>query len=63
MMTNLLPNLGNLTMKSMEISVQILGGIESGWSVPGALIFFSLIALIGITFDPSIGFGKLGMPN
>jgi hypothetical protein len=34
MMTYLLPDLGRPTMKSIEISHQIEGGIGSGWSVP-----------------------------
>jgi hypothetical protein len=37
MMTELLSNLGNPTMKFIEISRQIEGGVKRGWSVPGAL--------------------------
>jgi hypothetical protein len=37
MMTDLLLNLGNPTMKSIEISIQMVGGIKTDWSVPGAL--------------------------
>jgi hypothetical protein len=33
MMTNLFPDLGNPTMKCIEISHQIARGIESIWSV------------------------------
>jgi len=43
MMTNLFPDLGKPTMKSMEISCQIAGGIESGWSVTRALKFSHLL--------------------
>jgi hypothetical protein len=35
MMTDLLLDLGKPTIKSIEISHQIVGGIESGCSVPG----------------------------
>jgi hypothetical protein len=42
-MTDLFPNLGNPTMKSIEISCQIEGGIRSGWSVPGALTFYPFL--------------------
>jgi hypothetical protein len=37
MKIELFHDLGNPTMKSIEISVQIVGGIGSGWNVPGAL--------------------------
>jgi hypothetical protein len=37
MMTNLFPDLGKPVIKSIEISFQIVGGIESGCSVPGDL--------------------------
>jgi len=37
MMTDLFPNLGKPTMKSIEIYLQIAGGIVSGWSVSRAL--------------------------
>jgi hypothetical protein len=37
-MTKLFPNLGKPTINSIEISIQILGGIERGWSVLAALI-------------------------
>jgi hypothetical protein len=33
-MMDLLLDLGRPTMKSIEMSIQIVGGIESGWSVP-----------------------------
>jgi hypothetical protein len=42
MMTDLLPDLGNPIMKSIEISLQIVGGIGSGCSVPRALTFSPL---------------------
>jgi hypothetical protein len=35
MMTELFPDLGNPTIKSIEISLQTAGGIGSGCSVPG----------------------------
>jgi len=50
MMTKLFLDLGKLTMNSIEMSFQIVGGIEIGWSVPGFLSV-SLIALKGITFN------------
>jgi hypothetical protein len=50
MMTDLFLDLGKPTMKSIEISVQIVGGIESGWSVPESFDCLTLIALTGITF-------------
>jgi hypothetical protein len=34
MMTKLFPNLGNPIMKSIEISLQIAGGIRRKWRVP-----------------------------
>jgi hypothetical protein len=37
MMNDLFLYLYNPTMKSIEISIQIVGGIESGWSVLGVL--------------------------
>jgi hypothetical protein len=37
MMIDLFPDLGMPTMKSIEIFLQIAGGIGSGWSVQGAL--------------------------
>jgi hypothetical protein len=40
MMTDLFLDLGNPTMKSIEISLQIVGGIRSSWSVPGSLTIF-----------------------
>jgi hypothetical protein len=33
-MTDVFPDLGKPTMKSIEISVQIVGGSGSSWSVP-----------------------------
>jgi hypothetical protein len=33
-MKDLFPDLGNPTIKSIEMSLQIMGGIGSGWSVP-----------------------------
>jgi hypothetical protein len=43
MMTDLFPDLGKPTMKCIEISHQIVGGIESGWSVPRALTISALL--------------------
>jgi hypothetical protein len=43
MMTDLFPDLGKPTMKSIEISLQIAGGIRSSWSVPRALIVSPLL--------------------
>jgi hypothetical protein len=43
MMTDLLPDLGKPTMKSIEISRQIAGGMGSNWSVPGALTVYPLL--------------------
>jgi hypothetical protein len=43
MMTDLFPDLGNPTIKSIEISLQIVGGIRSGCSVPGALTVSPLL--------------------
>jgi hypothetical protein len=43
MMNNLLPDLGNPTMKSIEISIHITGAIGRVWSVPGILIVFPLL--------------------
>jgi hypothetical protein len=51
MMTDLFPDLGKPTMKSIEISLQIAGGIGSGCSVPWGFDYFSLIALTDITFN------------
>jgi hypothetical protein len=49
MMTNLLCDLGAPTMKSIEISLQIAGQSDVvGVSVK---LLFSLIALMGITFN------------
>jgi hypothetical protein len=38
MMSDLFPNLGNPTIKSIEMSLQIVGRIGSSWSVLGDLI-------------------------
>ena len=38
MMTDLLPDLGNPTMMSMEIFVEMDDGMARGWKVPGGLI-------------------------
>jgi hypothetical protein len=35
MMTDLLSDLGKMTMNSIEISIHIVGGIGSSWSVHG----------------------------
>jgi hypothetical protein len=43
MMTDLLPYLGKPVIKSIEISLQIAGGIGSGYSVPGDLTFSPLL--------------------
>jgi predicted cation transporter len=43
MMTDLFPDLGKPTIKSIEMSLQIAGGIEIGCSVPGALIVSPLL--------------------
>jgi hypothetical protein len=43
MMTNLLPDLGNPTIKSIDISLQIAGGIEISYSVRGDLIVSLLL--------------------
>jgi hypothetical protein len=43
MMTDLFPYLGNLTMKSIEILVHIVGGIGIGCSVHGVLIVSPLL--------------------
>jgi hypothetical protein len=43
MMNDLFPDLGKPTMKSVEISVQIVGGIGIGWSVPGGLAVSPLL--------------------
>ena len=37
MMTKLFLDLGKLTMNSIEMSFQIVGGIEIDWSVPSSL--------------------------
>jgi len=50
MITNLLSDLGRHTMKYIEISHQIEGVIGSGWSVLCS-DYFSLVALIDITFN------------
>jgi hypothetical protein len=38
MLTELLLDLGKPTMKYIEISIQLIGGSGSGWSVPRFLI-------------------------
>jgi hypothetical protein len=43
MMTDLLPDLGKPKIKSIEISLQIAGGIESGCSVLGAFTISPLL--------------------
>jgi hypothetical protein len=43
MMTDLLPNLGKPTMKSIEIFIEIVGGSGSGWSLPGGLTVSPLL--------------------
>ena len=43
MMTDLLPDLGKPTMKSIEISHKIEGGIGRGWSVPRDLTVYPLL--------------------
>jgi hypothetical protein len=43
MMTDLLLDMGKTTMKSIQISIHIVGGIESGWSVPRVLIVLLLL--------------------
>jgi hypothetical protein len=43
MMNDLLPDLGKPTMESIEISLQIEGGIESVCSVTGALTISPLL--------------------
>jgi len=43
MMTNLLPNLGNQTMNSIEISIHIASGTGRGFSVPRVLIISRLL--------------------
>jgi hypothetical protein len=43
MMTDLFPDLGKPTIKSIEISHQIVGGIGSGCSVPGDLTVSPLL--------------------
>jgi hypothetical protein len=43
MMTDLFPNLGKPTMKSIEIFIQIVGGSGSGWSVPRGLTVSPLL--------------------
>jgi hypothetical protein len=42
-MTDLFPDLGKPVIKSIEISFQIAGGIESGWRVPGDLTISPLL--------------------
>ena len=53
MMTDLLPDLGKPTIKSIEISRQIAGGIGSGCSVPRDLTI-SLVVLTHLTFNDKI---------
>jgi hypothetical protein len=43
MMMDLIPDLGKLTMKTIEISVHIAGGIGRGWSVPKILTISPLL--------------------
>jgi hypothetical protein len=43
MMTDLFLDLGNPTMKSIDISLQIVGGIESSFFVLGDLIVYPLL--------------------
>jgi hypothetical protein len=43
MIIDLLLDLGNLTIKSIEISIQIAGGIGIGCSVLGDLIVYPLL--------------------
>jgi hypothetical protein len=43
MMTNLFPDLGKPVIKSIELSLQIVGGIGSGCSVLGDLIVSPLL--------------------
>jgi hypothetical protein len=43
MMTDLVPYLGKPLIKSIEISLQIAGGIGSTWSVPRDLIVSPLL--------------------
>jgi hypothetical protein len=43
MMTDLLSDLGKPTMKAIEISFQIVGGIDSSWSMLGSLIVSHLL--------------------
>jgi hypothetical protein len=45
MMNDLFHDLGRPTMKSIEISIQILGIIGSGWSVPRDLKIYFLFNL------------------
>jgi hypothetical protein len=51
MMTDLFPDLGKPTMKSIEISLQIAGGIGSGLECAWSFDCFSLVALTNITFN------------
>jgi hypothetical protein len=43
MMIDLFSNLGKLVLKSIEISLQIAGGIGSGCSVPRDLTIFPFL--------------------
>ena len=44
MMTDLFPDLGKPKMKFIEISVQIVGQIGSGWSVSGVVTVSPLLS-------------------
>jgi hypothetical protein len=44
MMTDLLPDLGKPVIKSIEISLQIGGGIGSGCSMPRDLTIYPLLS-------------------
>jgi len=45
MMAELFLDLGKPTMKSIEISIQIVGGNGSNWSVPGGFTISPLLSL------------------
>jgi hypothetical protein len=51
MMTDLFPDLGKPTMKSIEIFVQIVGGIGKRLECARGFDCLSLITLTGITFN------------
>ena len=53
-MTDLFPDLGKPVIKSIEISFQIAGGIESDCSVPRDLTVSPLFALTHLTFSDKI---------